>query len=243
MYQGDHLLTLHYAEEIMERWRQAIDQGIPHSFLRLGDCEVAVCAQNFLVPELNEKHPIAHNPSYCGVKYPNLEAKERLIESLRNADILGLLVHEDWYFYPLSSMILSFYDIKPKDFAYAFANAYIAKSKQFYDMFKNDKILLIGNKSEQYKDVLEKRYGFTDIQGTLMVNGFSSVSEVCEKMKTFDFDITFISASVPAKLLADHAKKMGRVGIDFGSGFDTAIQADKHGLHAWEFDGFAKNYS
>lgn len=244
MHPGDPLLTMNEAEDMMLKWREAIDKKIPYSFLRMGDREIAVCAQEVLTFDLISKHyRWIGNPKFIGVPLPNIELKDQLVAAYRGANAMGILVQANWYFYPLSQLLISYYGFRPEDFVYAFANAYISKKKMFYKLFRSDRILLVGSKSDQFKEVLENRYRFKNIVGTVPVRGFPDVPNVKSQMQNIDFDIAIISAGVSGKILADYAKNLGRVGIDYGSGADTAIQAHQEGLSAWKLEGFAKHYS
>lgn len=135
-------------------------------------------------------------------------------------------------------MICLYYDIRPKGYFYAFENYYLSKFQPFYEAFKDVRVLLVGAKAEQYREVLERRYGWRGIVGTVNCHNQSYVHQAISEMSNFDYDMALVCAGAPGKTLTLHAKRMGKVGIDFGSGADTAIQSDRDGKYAWEWDKF-----
>lgn len=226
--------------ELVDLWKGFLVNRIPHASLRMGDAEAIVAAHDtILTMEFIRKACLWVNSSaYTGVILPNALAREQLIQAYREADFLGSLYQEhSWVWRPLYDMIMFFYDIKPKKTFYAFANFHIAKTEHFYNTFKNNKVLLVGSKSKKYKEVLERRYGWTGIVATIDCADWSHIKTAKHEMKNIDFDIAFISCGTCAKILSVHVKSLGKVGIDFGSGADTCIQADDIGLNAWNWDG------
>jgi hypothetical protein len=226
--------------EIVDLWKGFVVNRTPHASLRIGDAEAIIAAHDtILTMEFIRKACMwFDNPAYTGVTLPNAIAREQLIQAYKEADFLGSLYQQhSWVWRPIYEMVMLYYDIKPKRTFYAFANFLVAKTNHFYNTFKDDKVLLIGSKSKQHREVLERRYGWTGIVGAIDCIDWYQVNKAKEEMENIDFDIAFSSCGTCAKILSIHAKNLGKVGIDFGSGTDTCIQADDIGLYAWEWHG------
>ncbi len=224
-------------DELLEQWRVAVELDIPHASIRIGDGEACIAAHEEILTMnfIRETYNWINNINYCGVTLPNMDARIRLIAALKQADFIGILHQLNWWGWrPLSDMVIKYYDIQPEKIFYAFDNVNISKMPRFYDTFKNTRILLVGNKARKYKEVLERRYEWKRIVGTVECQNWTMVDAAINKMDHYDYQLAIVSAGVPAKVLAAHAKLTGHVGIDFGQGTDGCIVADMKGLNTWE---------
>lgn len=234
--------------ELFDKWKTITISDKPHASIRIGDGEVPVATHEemFTMKFLNKTYAWVqtNDISYCGITLPNHEAREQLIHSFRQANCIGILSQTDrWVFKPAADMVIQYYDLQPEYFFYAFDNYFISTYPEFYDFFKDKKILIVGAKSKYLKQVLENRYGWVNIVGTVDCPNWSYVNAAKKQMDLYDYRVALVSGGIPGKILTAHAKSKGNVGIDFGSGADTCIEADADGLYAWEMETCPKrNY-
>ncbi|WP_027398647.1 GT-D fold domain-containing protein [Anaerovorax odorimutans] len=226
-------------EELLEKWIEIIESKVSHASIRIGDGEAAVAAHEKILTMdfVNKVYPWVRkkNICYCGVILPNKDIREQLIWSLRQADFLGVLSQTSrWVFKPIADMIIEYYKLNPKSYFYAFDNYKISTMKKFYKVFKDMSVLLVGVKSKYFKEVLERRYGWSNIAGCVDCPNWDYLNDAIKEMDKYNYRVALVSAGVPGKILCAHAKIKGNVGIDFGSGVDTCLESDLNGLYAWE---------
>lgn len=244
MTMSNHLTT----QEVFEKWKEIVDGKEPHASIRIGDGEATVAAHEEILTMnfVNKLYPWVKKKdiSYCGVILPSKEIREQLVWSFRQADFLGILSQTDrWVFKPIADMVVQYYDLNPQSFFYAFDNYFISTRREFYESFQNSKVLLVGGKSKYLKEVLERRYHWNNIVGSVDCQNWDHVDMAKKEMDQYDYRLALISAGVPGKILTAYAKSKGNVGIDFGSGADTCLESDAIGLFAWEMKHVPKrNY-
>ncbi|MDT9719513.1 GT-D fold domain-containing glycosyltransferase [Paenibacillus sp. ClWae2A] len=231
--------------DLIRNWFQLASDGEAHASVRFGDASNTILAHDTVLTMdfIKSHYGWLNDPTYCGITLPNTSAREIIVHCLRKADYVGHLIQTDhWYFKPLFDMCLAYYKVEPRETFYAFENNYIARFKLFYETFKTMPILLCGAKAEQYREVLERRYGWTSIVGTVDCPSWSHVSTASKQMEHIyqqtPWKLALVCAGAPGKVLVIKAKELQTVGVDFGSGADVAIQADSENLNAWDYNGF-----
>ncbi len=242
---SDYLNT----KELLGKWEEIVDGNQPHASIRIGDGESTVAAHEEILSMnfIDKLYPWVRSKdiSYCGVILPNQNIREQLIESLQQADFLGILSQtENWMFKPLADMVVQYYNLNPQSFFYAFDNYIISTQKDFYDFFKDKSVLLVGAKSKCLKEVLEKRYGWSGIVGSVNCPDWTYIETAKKEMDQYHYRLALVSAGIPGKILTAYAKAKGNVGIDFGCGTDLCLESDAVGLYAWEMkSGPKRNYN
>ncbi|MCI3926327.1 GT-D fold domain-containing glycosyltransferase [Paenibacillus sp. TRM 82003] len=225
--------------QLMNEWEDAAKQGKPYASIRFAEAEALVGAhEEILTMKAIEKTAwgVLTDIRYTGVALPDALARIRLIEALREADTLGLLAQRDnWWWRPLADLVLQYYDIKPRALFYTFENLYLAKTEAFYRRFKPYRIALVGAKAEACAEVLERRYGWDQIVGTVHCPTSDTIDLAQAALEKLPFQIAFVSNSIPGKMLTAHAKRLGRVGVDIGSAAELWLQSDAEGVNAWEW--------
>lgn len=232
---SDYLST----PQLLGRWEEIVDGNQPHASIRIGDGESAVAAHEEILTMnfINQLYPWVRNRdlSYCGVNLPNADARKQLVDSLRQADFLGILSQtENWMFKPLADMVVQYYGLNPISYFYAFDNYVISTLKDFYDYFRNASVLLVGSKAKCLKEVLKRRYGWSGIVGSVDCRDWSCLQTAKKEMDQYHYRLALVSAGIPGKILTAYAKSRGNVGIDFGCGTDMCLEADAAGLYTWE---------
>ena len=225
--------------QLLGKWEEIVDGGPPHASIRIGDGESTVAAHEEMLTMdfINKVYPWVRNRdiSYCGVTLPNADARKQLVDSLRQADFLGILSQtENWMFKPLADMVVQYYELNPQSYFYAFDNYIISTLKDFYDYFGTKSVLLVGSKAKCLKDVLERRYHWSGIVGYVDCPDWSRLEEAKREMDQYQYRLALVSAGIPGKILTAYAKSKGNVGVDFGCGADMCLEADAAGLYTWE---------
>jgi hypothetical protein len=170
--------------DVLEAWKEVVESGQPHSSVRLGDAQIIVAAhEEILSMKFVNKLCRWANDHLPDSKLPDKKLQEQLVWALHQADFLGVFCQtEHWNLKPLSDMVIQYYDIKPSRFFYAFDNFYISKDPRFYEYFKDTKVLLIGAKAGKLKEVLERRYGWTGIAGTVDCPNWKSFEKAMQNI-------------------------------------------------------------
>lgn len=226
--------------ELLDAWRDVVRGRQAHASLRIGDVEAAVAAHEEILSMRFVQRFYSWTDNYYGLRLPDAVARARLVEALRLADYIGILTQKDWDCRPLAEMVVDYYAIRPERFFYAFENYYVSRNKTFYEYFADTPTLLVGGKAERFREVLERRYGWSGIVGTVYQWNWHEIDRAMAEMDSFSYRLALVSAGLAGKILAVHAKETGHVGIDFGSGLDTCVQADTEGQYAWDWNKFPR---
>lgn len=224
------------AQQLLHMIRLHVDQRNPFSLLRIGDGENFILAQEVIHPvqELIDMYNVVAGDAYSGIAIPNLKARDQLVEAIRKASIVGILNQTDCYsWYPLTEKIFKHYQIKPRLTCYAFINYYCASTPLFYNLFRETRILLIGKPMPRLKEILERRYHFTNIAGVINLRNYRDLDFALSQFPRFHFELALVSAGANAKMVVAAVMDMGRVGFDFGHAADNVIKMDEKGLFAW----------
>lgn len=221
--------------DLLDAWRDIIERQEPHASIRIGDVEAAVAAHGAILTNRFVQRMYGWADNFYGLSLPNPEAREQLVSAFKQADFLGRLEQPEWYFRPIADMVIDYYELKPKRLFYAFDNFYLSKTREFYDSFRETKVILVGRTAANLKEVLVKRYDWRGIVAVIDCPSWNHLEQARIAMTRCNYDVALVSASIPGKILTAHAKVTGHVGIDFGSGADTCVQADADNQNAWEW--------
>jgi len=206
-----------YLKEIQE----AIKNKQPYSFVRIGDGELVFLQQEYISPiaELQRRVGWSSSSNYCGAKLPNLELRDRLIDSLRNSNAVG-------WFEADQDMIDVFnkIGIEPKNSFYAFDNVGLPMSPEFVNsvLIKN-KLLIVGQKSKFYADKL-KEYLNKDVEGFISIKSYDEIDKCMKEMEQYDYDVALVSAGINANVICyEMSTKYNKVYLDMGHAWDNAF--------------------
>ncbi len=222
--------------QLLASWRDIVAENRPHASIRIGDVQAVVAAhEEILTMRFIERMYAWADGPYYGLTLPDARARDLLVRALREADYLGVLTQHNWYFRPLSDMVIDHYGIKPERFFYAFENYYISKLPEFYDMFQDVKVLIVSGKGKTYRAVLERRYGWKGVVGVVPQWEWDKLDKARAEMDRHDYQVALVGAGLAGKILAAHAKETGHIGLDIGNAVDTCIQSDGDGQMAWDW--------
>lgn len=208
----------------------------PFALVRIGDGENFILAQNSIhtVDELIRMYNVVAGEGYSGIAIPNLAARDRLVDAVRKADVVGILNQTDCYcWYPMTEKNFRYYSLCPPDTCYAFINTQCAYMPVFYELFRHTAILLVGKPMARLREILERRYCFTNIVGVLNLKNYRDLERVINSLPHFKFDLALISAGANAKIVAAAVKDCGRVAFDLGHAADRVISCDEQGMYTW----------
>ncbi|MBX6377292.1 MAG: hypothetical protein IRY95_01980 [Clostridia bacterium] len=228
--------------EVLERMRTCVEAQKPFSLARLGSSELIVLAQDVLYPagECVRRWPQMRDPAFeanGGVLLPNLRARDELAAALRRATILGVFrvsgSHEDEWG-ELTRHIFEAYGFRPPDTCYAYVNVWAIRTRLFFQLFRDCRVLIAGKRAAELATVLEERYGFRRVVGTVPLAHYGELPAALATVRQADYDLGLFACGVAADVLAVAAADAGRVGFDFGHALADVVRAHREGRYAWE---------
>ena len=215
-------------QKIVEIIRTALINNQALSLVRIGDGENIVLAQEHVksLSWIQKNVPWKDRVRYCGVTLPNLEARDRCIEAVKNADLVGVFAGDK-----LTEKIFSFYQIKPKQIFYAFNNVYLPMYKPFVQLMIDYPPLLVGKPAERFAAHLQQKLGI-EVPWLAGVRSYEEVDRCIEQMAKTPHQWSLISAGVNSLIIADRMRTVyGKIAIDFGHAPDNVL-APKY-KHYW----------
>jgi hypothetical protein len=214
---------------LVETIAESIIQKLPFSLVRIGDGEEAVLAQDTVLSHDWLKRNIGWygSKSYCGITMPDHETRDRLIQSIKDADVVGIFTHDEFV-----DRIFSYLNYKPSLHCHAFANVFLCHEKEFVDLIRNNPPLLIGAKAKLFEDFLKQELD-VDVKGVYThITCPEDIPATIEYMTNTPHDWALVSAGVNACLIAPiMAKQYGKVCIDYGQGMDTLLDSKYGGKY------------
>ena len=204
--------------EIIRRIRYCLRNKVGFSLVRVGDAENQVMAQG-LIYSIEEIKNIwwANDESWTGVILPNYKARDRLISSIKKADIVGVLHQSEEYEWKnMSEEVFAFYNIKPRQLCYAFINVYMVNHPGIIALMEKHRILLIGKAAPSFAMLLKTRFNI-NVAGSIMINNYNDIPQVLQQANCIDYEMALISAGSNAVIMASTLAQQGKVAIDIGS--------------------------
>jgi hypothetical protein len=209
--------------QTVERIAAAIKNEIPFSLVRLGDGENIVLAQEKIFSEgwIHANVKWSRSADYCGVTLPNLQIRDRMVEALHQADMIGVFIENN-----LTQRIFEIYNICPKSICYAFDNLYLPMHKPFVDLIREYPPLLVGRSAGQFSAFLYQKLGIK-VPGTVPIDNSFELFGCISKMAKIPHQWSLISAGCNAVIIASvMAASFGKVSIDFGHAPDNIMSPD-----------------
>jgi hypothetical protein len=200
-----------------------IDNNLPMSLVRLGDGELYILAQEIVysIDYIKQHVGWSHSTGYCGASVPSIPLRDRMIESIKNATVVGMFKND-----PFNKEIFEKIGFYPKNICEAFENLYLPMRKDFVDIIRKYPPLLIGRKSQVYANYFKQILN-VDIPACIGIESYREIDSVIEQaMKISDqWKWCLVSAGVPAVVIAGELDyKYGKVALDFGHSADNAIE-------------------
>ncbi|MHA6483227.1 GT-D fold domain-containing glycosyltransferase [Paenibacillus sp. strain BS8-2] len=220
-------------EEIVKRLHNALEKRIPYYIVRIGDGENFVLSQESVYTmeqTLSQLWVKIANEGRKGVRIPNIEIRDRMVESIREADIVGILAQNDRtirahpnHKRPLTDKIFDHFSLSPKAVCNAVVNRELIYHKPFWEMLsaQGSRVLLISRWAGGTKQRLIRPPYNLNIPFTLPFERYEMMNDTLQAIEARqdEFDIALVSCGVNAVVLAHEiAKRTGKVAVDFGIG-------------------------
>jgi hypothetical protein len=215
--------------QVLQRIAQALKTKSPLSLVRVGDGENLVLAQQTVWPLdviLKEPWAVKANEGKKGLRLPNLPLRDAVADSLRKADIVGILpfgdrtIHApDYLKRPLTERVFRHHRIVPKAVCHACVNRMLAADPMFWKTLSGRRVAVVTQHATAAKRLLESRFHGLSVTLTYPFADYAQM-EPAIRMLTAGrdkYDIALISCGVNAVVLAQQiAEQTGRVALDFG---------------------------
>jgi ABC-type long-chain fatty acid transport system, fused permease and ATPase components len=224
-------------DEVIARIKAALANKQPFSFVRIGDGENFVLSQDSVYTmekTLSQQWVKIANQGRKGIRLPNLEARDQLVEAIREADIVGVLAQNDNVIraHPshkreLTNRIFDHFQLRPEVLCNAIVNRDLINYRPFWDTFQGSRLALISRWAGGMKQRLIRPPYNLNVAFTLPFERNSMMAQTLEvlEQRQDEYDAALISCGVNAVILAHMVKKrFGKVGIDFGIGAQIVSQ-------------------
>ncbi|MDM8365777.1 GT-D fold domain-containing glycosyltransferase [Bacillus thuringiensis] len=224
-------------DSVLQQIDDALHTKKAYSVVRIGDGENIVLSQQHVMTideVLAEPWAIKANKGLKGVTLPNLSLRNAMIESIKKANVVGILPYNDTTILApthlkrvLTDKVFSYYKIIPAYTCHACINRQLVKDPRFWEIVKEKRILIIYQFADQLKDILQNEPYTLNITMTIPFSDYSQIPNTLEKLKTSkdQFDMALICCGVNAVILAQKvAEVTGKVGLDFGKAANILIK-------------------
>lgn len=218
---------------IVERIRDALSRKTPFFLVRIGDGENFVLSQDSVYTmqqTLSQLWVKIANEGRKGVRIPNIEIRDRIVQAIKEADIVGILAQNDKtirahpnHKRPLTDKIFNFFALEPKAVCNAVVNRELIYHKPFWEMLseQGSRVILISRWAGGMKQrLIRPPYNLT-VPFTLPFERYEMMDDTLAAVESRrdEFDIALVSCGVNAVVIAHEiAKRTGKVAIDFGIG-------------------------
>ncbi len=222
----DKLIELLEPEKVFTLIVNALENQRSFSLIRLGDGEAFTLAQGLskTVAELKEIDFL----EYAGLKVPDYQARDRLVESIKMANLVGVPTSLLPNFLPLlyEGFKLNKININKLVLTSATIN-YTLHSLNYWPKIlniKGIKVAIAGNKADLLAKVLKD---YCQISGIVpKFAGVADLDRVLAKLNKYQFDLLLVPAGIAAAIICPiAAKKFNCVAFDLGH---LANQIIKH---------------
>ncbi|PRS36423.1 hypothetical protein C6W19_14515 [Bacillus sp. RJGP41] len=207
---------------------QAIKQNRGFSLARFGIGEISYLsypANGLLVQEFKRYE------SYAGVSHAPEIIRRELVQSLRDADIAGVIA--PWRLDPWAKQtrtVLEQLKFMPSKVCCAWIMQSLLEEGTLWPWLSNKKVFLVGRRSKEAENVFKEQG--VQITGSIGLNGYDELIRVQNELRSNqEWEIAFISAGIPATILAPRiAKLTQKVAIDFGHALDMILDGEEYKL-------------
>jgi len=215
--------------QVLQRIAHALKTKTPLSLVRVGDGENLVLAQQTVWPiETVLKEPWAGkaNEGKKGLRLPNLPLRDAVAESIRKADIVGILpfgdrtIHApDYLKRPLTERVFRHFRIAPKAVCHACVNRMLATDPMFWKTLAGRRVAVVTRHADAAKRIIENRFRGLQVTLTYPFGDYAQMEPALKALADGRdrYDIALISCGVNAVVLAQRtAEQTGKVALDFG---------------------------
>ncbi|MFX3635415.1 MAG: GT-D fold domain-containing glycosyltransferase [Candidatus Pristimantibacillus sp.] len=220
-------VSLLSVDQVGERILQALEKRSPLSIVRLGDGELLALAQE-TVMSIDQVRQEGEFLAYAGIHVPDLAVRDRLLEAVKRAGIVGIPVLRQRNYQPLAAAVFQAYgiDFREREYTDSLVNYSLFKTGYLQHMMQGRRVLVIGNLAERLAAVLSAQG--VAVAGVISpVHGTHDADRVTMLAQQFDFELALVSAGISAVLITEEiARVMGKVALDFGHMADSLIKGE-----------------
>jgi len=201
----------------------------PFCISRYGDGEITVMSQDLaLTQEWLRKNVAWYDGyTYCGVKLPDYDMRDRLIQAAKDSDAIGVFFNDAFI-----DRVFSSIHFKHEKYFYAFANVYFCYKKEFVDLIKENPPIVVGRNAKRYSELLKKELGVTVPGYYTEITCPKDIEPTMDWMESVEHDWALVSAGCNANIICTQMKKRtGKVYIDLGQGTDTLLDPKYEGRY------------
>lgn len=208
--------------------RNALDHKKPFSLVRIGDGENICLAQSSVWSVkrvLKEPWAVKANRGEMGVTLPNLHLRNQMVSEIRKADVVGVLSPGDALIRaprelkrPLTNAVFTYFGLSPSIRCDACINRYAPQDKDFWNLLKGRRILIISRHARRIKLILQQKRGL-QVVGAIPFSHYRQIGSTLKQVSAMkhSFDLALLSTGVNAVILAPRIARMtGKVALDFG---------------------------
>ncbi|WP_219837242.1 GT-D fold domain-containing glycosyltransferase [Paenibacillus sp. R14(2021)] len=215
--------------QVLRQLDNALKRKRPLSLVRIGDGENIVLAQKSVWSfrkVMREPWAAMAKKGRKGIPFPNLEIRDEIVRSIRNATIVGILPKNDrmiraprYLKRNLTNQTFRYFNLKPKRTCHACINRIAVRKPKFRKMLRGKRILVINRNPFHIKSLLKKKPYRLRVTATIPFSNYSQINSTLRRVRKLKrkFDIALISCGVNAVILAPKiAAATGKVAVDFG---------------------------
>lgn len=210
------------------------------SVVSIGQTEAFVMAQYSIYSEEQfMNHREAYNANlgvktgflHRGIRFPNIEARDAVVEAARLAGIIGYNLIEPWA-REFTDKVFQTYGIHPGYYFEANIRRVFMFSQleKFASLLSKRRVLLVGSLAPEAREALTrkhtKRLGL-DVVGAVTIYDYEEIPRVKKEIARHDFDLCLLGAGVNAVILSVFiAQELGKVAFDIGWGMKSLISGE-----------------
>lgn len=211
------LIPLVSTENVKQLIQQALDQGSGYSLIRLGDGEMLTLCQGTIFSPAEVEMIGGHFLPYSGITIGDEAHRNKLLNSILQANLIGIPVSRLPHFQGLFRQIWQHHQLPLRELTLtsSLINYKLDEVNFVFHLLKHYRVLLVGNVMQQLHQRLHLE-GFYNVVGAVPVRGMNDIPHVMERMQHYHYDIAFVSAGVAAAVLCPLIAQQGKVAIDFG---------------------------
>lgn len=223
------------------------------SFVRCGD-GTNICMAQGLVPInklLTEPWAVAARASKDkGVPFPSLELRDRLLDAIRRADLVGIHRWDDRRIMApprlkraLLDRVLAHHRIIPKRVCDAVLTRDLPLEPRFWAILRKHRVVLVSRWAAALRPILTRPpYSLAQVSD-LSFDGYAAIAnvtaEITRRAQGGKADVLLVSAGMSAPIIAVAAAPAPCTAIDFGKAMQFMVEG-KTGLHVKKKQGVIK---
>lgn len=217
--------------QLLRTIKQAMKAKLPLSVARVGNGENIVLAQYVILKEKRfMKTGTARKwPDHgSGVKLPDTNVRDEVIEALKKVDLVGILPYDDEriktkskFKRELTDKVFQYYHYTPKLTFDAVAFRDLLMTRSFWKLMRGKRIVILSKWGEDFRKQTKsssKQWGFKIVK-TVPIENYYGIPQALGQLENISFDVALLAAGVGSIVLSQQiAERFNKVAIDVGKG-------------------------